>query len=193
MVLKKNVVFTSLLILVAVFGVAAGGTVHSVGDSSGWTIMDVDYKFWASSRTFQVGDSLVFNYNNDYHDVTEVTPNDFELCDPAKPLARYQTGSDIVSLTKPGYQQFICGVPGHCHMGQKLQILVQPASLGPVAAPVPGQVRSPSSSSSPSQANAPQHEHQVAPSPLQNGASKSASCMISFSFLALILAFVFYE
>ncbi|KAG2308596.1 hypothetical protein Bca52824_028344 [Brassica carinata] len=140
--IKINTFFTSLMILLAFFGVAVGGTVHKVGDSSGWTIMGVNYKAWASSRTFQVGDSLVFEYNNGFqvgdslvfeynngfHDVTEVSHNDFQLCEPSKPLARYHTGSDTI-------------IPGHCDIGQKLQILVLPASLGPVAAPVPGRVR----------------------------------------------------
>ncbi|XP_010473927.1 PREDICTED: mavicyanin-like [Camelina sativa] len=151
----KNVIFTSLLVLTTLFGVAIGGTVHKVGDSKGWTMIDVDYEAWASSRTFQVGDSLVFSYNNNFHDVTEVTYNDFHLCDSSKPLVTYNTGSDSISLTKPGVQQFICGVPEHCESGQKLQIHVLPALLGHVAAPVPGTVRSPSSSSSPSPANAP--------------------------------------
>ncbi|ESQ51563.1 hypothetical protein EUTSA_v10017820mg, partial [Eutrema salsugineum] len=147
-VVKNTTLNPSLLILVALLGVAVGGTVHKVGDSKGWTMMGVDYEAWASSRTFQVGDSLVFEYNNEYHDVTQVTPNDFEL-----------------------FQNFICGVPGHCDAGQKLQFHVLPASLGPVAAPVPRPVRSPISSSSPSPANAPQYQHQIAPSPLQSGAS----------------------
>ncbi|CAL9235057.1 unnamed protein product, partial [Arabidopsis halleri] len=110
-------------------------TVHQVGDSNGWTIMSVNYERWASSRTFHVGDSLFFKYNKDFHDVTEVSHNDFKLCEPSKPLTRYETGSDTVILTKPGLQHFICGFPSHCDMGQKLQIHVLPASLGPVAAP----------------------------------------------------------
>ncbi|CAA7037944.1 unnamed protein product [Microthlaspi erraticum] len=148
--IKSKSFFKSLLILVALFGAAVGGTVHKVGDSKGWTMMGADYEAWASSRTFKVGDSLVFEYDNEYHDVTEVTPNDFELCEPSSPLATYRTGSDTVSLTKPGIRNFICGTPGHCKIGQKLQILVLPASLGPVAAPVPRSVQSRSSSSSPS-------------------------------------------
>ncbi|CAF1864388.1 unnamed protein product [Brassica oleracea var. botrytis] len=98
--IKSNTFFPSLMILLALFGVAVGGTVHKVGDSSGWTMMGVNYEAWASSKTFQVGDSLAFEYNNGFHDVTEVTHNDFELCEPSKPLARYQTGSDTISLTK---------------------------------------------------------------------------------------------
>ncbi|XP_013616724.1 PREDICTED: mavicyanin-like [Brassica oleracea var. oleracea] len=105
--INSKLFFTSLMILVALIGVGVGGTVHKVGDSSGWTMMGVDYQAWASSRTFQVGDSLVFEYNNEFHDVTEVTPHDFELCYSSNPLARYQTGSDTVTLTKPGFQHFI--------------------------------------------------------------------------------------
>uniref|UniRef100_A0A0D3C3C3 Phytocyanin domain-containing protein n=1 Tax=Brassica oleracea var. oleracea TaxID=109376 RepID=A0A0D3C3C3_BRAOL len=92
--INSKLFFTSLMIIVALIGVGVGGTVHKVGDSSGWTMMGVDYQAWASSRTFQVGDSLVFEYNNEFHDVTEVTPHDFELCYSSNPLARYQTGSD---------------------------------------------------------------------------------------------------
>ncbi|KAL1190660.1 Mavicyanin [Cardamine amara subsp. amara] len=151
-------------------------------------MMGVDYKAWAFSRTFQVGDSLVFAYNKDFHDVTEVKHNDFELCNSSKPLTRYQTGFDTVTLTKPGLYNFICGVPGHCDLGQKVQIHVLPASLGPVAAPVPGPVLSPRSSSSPSSAKASEHQHQMAPSPLQSGASKSSASWIGFSLMALSLA-----
>ncbi|CAF2145096.1 unnamed protein product [Brassica rapa] len=98
--IKSNTFFTSLMILLALFGVAVGGTVHNVGDSSGWTMMGVNDKAWVSSRTFQVGESLGFEYNNGFHDVAH---NDLKLCEPSKPLARYQTGSNTTSLTKPGY------------------------------------------------------------------------------------------
>ncbi|CAG7907590.1 unnamed protein product [Brassica rapa] len=67
--IKTNNLFASLMILVAVFGVA-------------------------------VGDSLVSEYNKEYHDVIEVTHNIFEQCEP--------------SNNPPRVQNFICGVPGHC-------------------------------------------------------------------------------
>ncbi|CAH8282506.1 unnamed protein product [Eruca vesicaria subsp. sativa] len=186
--IKSNTFFTSLMILLALFGVAVGGTVHKVGDSSGWTMMGVNYETWASSRTFQVGDSLVFEYNNNFHDVTEVTHNDFKLCIPSKPLARYQTGSDTISLTKPGYQNFICGVPSHCDLGQKLQILVLPASLGPVAAPVPGPVRSPTTTSPLSLSpvtNSPQY--QTGPPTTPHSSAATSSVWIGFSYFLLSL------
>uniref|UniRef100_A0A0D3BTA9 Phytocyanin domain-containing protein n=2 Tax=Brassica oleracea var. oleracea TaxID=109376 RepID=A0A0D3BTA9_BRAOL len=145
-------------------------------------MMGVDYEAWASSRTFQVGDSLVFEYNKDYHNVNEITTNNFELCEPSNPLVRYETGSDTVTLTKPGVHNFICGVPSHCDIGQKLQIVVLPASLGPVAAPVPRPVRSPSSFSSPSPSlladspvnNGPRYQMGPAPAPHSAASDSSA-------------------
>ncbi|CAH8264150.1 unnamed protein product [Arabidopsis lyrata] len=184
------VFFTSLIILVVLCGVSIGGTVHKVGDSDGWTIMSVNnYDEWSSSKTFQVEDSLVFKYNKDFHDVTEVTHNDFKLCEPSKPLTRYETGSDTIILTKPGLQHFICGFPGHCDMGQKLQIHVLPASLGPVAAPVPRPVRSPSSFSSPSPSPlAPQY--QMGPSPAPLSAASNSNVWIGLCFIPLLLLFI---
>ena len=106
--IKSNAFFTSLMILVALFGVSFGGTVHKVGDSSGWTMANVNYEAWASSKTFQVRRLFGFRIQqwfsrchwSHYH-------NNFELCQPSKPLAIYQTGSDRISLTKPGYQNFM--------------------------------------------------------------------------------------
>ncbi|CAN8247577.1 unnamed protein product [Cochlearia groenlandica] len=196
---KNNLFFLSLMILVSLFGVSFGGTIHKVGDSQGWTMMGVNYEDWSSSKTFKVGDTLVFEYNNAYHDVNEVTPHDFESCDPSKPLAKYQTGSDTVKLTKPGFHHFICGVPGHCDIGQKLDILVLPTSLGPVAAPVPTPVQSPSSSSSPlyktntlaySPTNAPQY--QMGPSSrvdVQRGESNSLGSWIGLSILLALIVY----
>ncbi|CAH8294045.1 unnamed protein product [Eruca vesicaria subsp. sativa] len=195
---KNKSLFASLVILVALFGAVIGGTVHKVGDSKGWTMMGADYESWASSRTFQVGDSLVFEYNKDYHDVNEVTLNNFELCEPSNPLERYETGSDTVTLTKAGVHNFICGVPGHCSIGQKLQIVVLPASLGPVAAPVPRPVRSPSSSLSPSPSplavspvnNGP--KYQTGPSaPAPHSAASNSSAWIGSCVLISLLPFFF--
>ncbi|CAN8247561.1 unnamed protein product [Cochlearia groenlandica] len=133
---KNNLFFLSLIILVSLFGVSLGGTMHVVGDSQGWVMMGVDYKSWSSSKTFHVGDTLLFKYIYDDHNVNEVTLDNFELCETSNALARYETGSDTVTLTKPGVYYYICGFPDHCRAGQKFQILVLPASLGHVVAPV---------------------------------------------------------
>ncbi|XP_010542105.1 PREDICTED: mavicyanin-like [Tarenaya hassleriana] len=97
------------------------GTTHKI---EGWA-PGVDYYTWVTSRHFQVGDSLVFEYNKDFHDVTEVaSPLAFEFCDLSSTIARYKTGYDVVNLTRPGRYYYVCGAPGHCQAGQRFDILV---------------------------------------------------------------------
>jgi len=53
---EKAVVF--LLMMMAAFEVS-DAAVHKVGDSSGWTIIgNIDYKKWAATKNFQVGDTI---------------------------------------------------------------------------------------------------------------------------------------
>ncbi|KAG2332888.1 hypothetical protein Bca52824_004068 [Brassica carinata] len=68
-------------------------------------LMRIQFNF---VTTFYVGDSLIFQYNKDLHNLIEVSFKDYELT---------------------GHYYFICGVPGHCECGQKLEVLVMPASL----------------------------------------------------------------
>ncbi|GER39526.1 early nodulin-like protein [Striga asiatica] len=69
--LKREILL--LLIFVGVCGFCkCNGSVYKVGDSVGWTIMgNVDYNQWASSKTFQVGDTLVFEYDQAFHNVMQ--------------------------------------------------------------------------------------------------------------------------
>ncbi|KAJ7007700.1 hypothetical protein NC653_006663 [Populus alba x Populus x berolinensis] len=83
----------------------------------------VDYQDWVASKNFHGGDTLVFNYNNQFHNVKQVTHQGFEL----------------------GHFYFICGYPGHCQAGQKIDILVTPATSN--LSPAPLSRISPSSAS----------------------------------------------
>lgn len=60
MVFVKEAVFLFLMMVVVGFfsTTVIGSTVYNVGDSAGWTGGHVDYHMWASSKTFQVGDTL---------------------------------------------------------------------------------------------------------------------------------------
>jgi len=54
---EKTVVFL-LPLLMAAFQVSHAA-VHKVGDSSGWTIIgNIDYRKWAATKNFQVGDTI---------------------------------------------------------------------------------------------------------------------------------------
>lgn len=50
---------TLLFLILACFMQLCFGVVYKVGESAGWTtIGNVDYKQWAASKTFQVGDVI---------------------------------------------------------------------------------------------------------------------------------------
>ncbi|KAL7210257.1 hypothetical protein ACSBR1_031759 [Camellia fascicularis] len=71
------------LLLVAMFAglEVSMAAVYKVGDSAGWTIIgNIDYKAWAASKTFHVGDVIIFEYNSQYHDVLQVTHKEYQAC-----------------------------------------------------------------------------------------------------------------
>ncbi|KAK3417594.1 mavicyanin [Eucalyptus grandis] len=120
------------------------GAVYKVGDTAGWTtIGNVDYKQWSATKTFQLGDTILFQYSAQFHNVMHVTHAEFRACNTTSPKATYTTGNDSITLTNRGHHYFFCGVPGHCQAGQKVDINVlrKPVSAqtpSPSAVPTPG-------------------------------------------------------
>ncbi|BBH10295.1 Cupredoxin superfamily protein [Prunus dulcis] len=145
---KNSMLFFMVL---ALFGVCFG-TVYKVGDSNGWTDKgSVSYKDWASTKNFVVGDAIVFEYNAKEQNVVQVkTLTEFNGCNSKAPLSTYNSGNDAVELKKAGHFFYICGLPGHCEAGQKVDIRV----LEPSQAPSPSH-----SSPSPSPAPSSNHSH----------------------------------
>ncbi|CAA6659158.1 unnamed protein product [Spirodela intermedia] len=134
--------FFFLFLAVAFLGLAApsAATVHKVGDAAGWTIMgNVDYAAWAASRTFRVGDTIVFTYNSNFHNVLEVNKVGFGKCSAAAPIATYTTGNDSIVLKSSGHQYFLCGIPGTAMR------LSSPAPSGSPSAAPAAPIGSPSS------------------------------------------------
>ncbi|XP_059625386.1 chemocyanin-like [Cornus florida] len=202
---KKAMVF---LVLMAVSGVSMG-VVYKVGDSEGWTSLGhVDYKSWALSKIFKIGDVIVFEYNNQYHNVIRVTHKNFNACNATAPYANFTSGNDSFTIKKGGHFYFICGVPGHCQAGQKVDIRVGTApdltlppssssspapaapALGPSASSTPAPIDdettvSPSQSTSPSPSPA-----SSSPSPSPSSSPNSASTLLTHWFSAVVLAFL---
>ncbi|KAK9086731.1 hypothetical protein Syun_029125 [Stephania yunnanensis] len=113
-----------LSVIFALLHVSAGA-VHRVQ----WSVGNVDYNEWAFSQSFHPGDTLVFEYNAHSHNVMQVNPSDFKSCNStAPPLAVYTSGDDAVTFKMTGNYYFICGAPGHCEAGQKVEIKVVPSS-----------------------------------------------------------------
>ncbi|WCJ19710.1 Cupredoxin superfamily protein [Euphorbia peplus] len=88
--------------------------------------MGVDYQHWTADKTIHIGDVVVFNYNNQFHNVMQMNKEGFGNCSATSPIATYTSESDSINLDKEGRAYFICGFPSHCELGQKLTIFVNP-------------------------------------------------------------------
>ncbi|KAJ4710377.1 mavicyanin-like [Melia azedarach] len=174
----------ALWVMTSLFGFSFCA-VHKVGDSAGWTLIgNVDYNKWSSSNNFHVGDTIVFEYNNQFHNVKQVTHQDFQSCNATSAIAVYTTGSDSIALKTPGHYYFLCGFPGHCEAGQKLDIMVAPASLNPSS--------SPRSSAGSSSHNSPHPDDQIqrnSASSLQTLSFKLWLVLVSIATFVIGLAF----
>ncbi|KAI3841777.1 hypothetical protein MKW92_000461 [Papaver armeniacum] len=114
--------------------VSSMAATYDVGDDSGWTIMGgVNYNEWASSKTFHAGDTLrkflLFSFSTMNHVLQQ-------LHSPPKRQGTtlFQSwGMMITSISS-------VVSPGHCEMGQKVDIQVAaqiPAISPPSATPPP--------------------------------------------------------
>ncbi|KAL6191160.1 hypothetical protein ACLB2K_037551 [Fragaria x ananassa] len=133
----------ALAVVVAMMAVVlqvSYATEYKVGDSAGWTtIGNVNYKEWAATKTFRVGDVIKFTYNAQFHNVLRVTHAMYRSCNVSVPLESFSTGNDSITIKTKGHHFFVCGVPGHCQSGQKVDINVRnaPIAATPSALPSP--------------------------------------------------------
>ncbi|KAL3812643.1 hypothetical protein ACJIZ3_013911 [Penstemon smallii] len=156
----------------------SNGAVYKVGDSAGWTtIGNVDYKQWAVTKTFRIGDVIVFEYNPQFHNVMQVTHTEYKACNVSSPISTHTTGNDSITISNNGHHFFLCGVPGHCQAGQKVDINVLRA---PLVVPSPSGLPS-----TVPEAAVP------APSP-SNAAAAMPFGKLGWFFLFLEILFVFY-
>ncbi|KAK6257321.1 hypothetical protein QUC31_000780 [Theobroma cacao] len=134
------------LVLVLCMVVPSLATDYTVGDTAGWST-GVDYSIWTQGKTFNVGDSLVFNYPTS-HTVDEVSQSDYSTCTVGNAISTENTGATTITLKTAGTHYFICGVIGHCGNGMKLAVTVESGSSTTPS-------KSPSSSSSPPSSDKP--------------------------------------
>ncbi|KAK1402279.1 basic blue protein-like [Heracleum sosnowskyi] len=75
-----------------------------------------------SNITFRAGDILVFNYDQDMHNVVPVDEANYLNCSiPEIAAAVYTSGHDSIVLG-PGKNYFICGTMGHCIAGMFINV-----------------------------------------------------------------------
>ncbi|KAJ8547531.1 hypothetical protein K7X08_011117 [Anisodus acutangulus] len=168
--------FLLTTVVLSLFTATLGGAaVYKVGDSAGWTIGG-GANAWAASKNLRVGDILVFEYNRTQHNVLRVSLADYHKCNAGNPITSYSSGNDSITIKGPGHYYYICGFPGHCQAGQKLDVRVLKVTR-------PTDSRSGSPSPSPSQSPAPAavssttSAHVIAPSP--NSKSSASSVLIN--------------
>ncbi|KAJ8766473.1 hypothetical protein K2173_022532 [Erythroxylum novogranatense] len=146
-------------VLLALMLQVIDATVYEVGDAAGWTnVGNVNYKKWAATKNFQLGDTVIFEYNAPFHNVMRVTRAMYRACNTSAPVATYTTGNDSITIRTRGHHYFICGKSGHCEAGQKVDINVPrdhqvPASSPSASTPPSPPVPSDKSPGQPSQKN----------------------------------------
>ncbi|KAL1199828.1 Mavicyanin [Cardamine amara subsp. amara] len=140
----KTKIFGFMLVMITTFMIllsCCSATVYKVGDSDGWTAKDGMYREWAEGKEFHVGDSLVFEYDRNFNDVTQVSGAlELEYCDSSSPKAVYNTGHDVVTLKEPGYHHFMSSNQSQCTSGQRLDVLVVHDPSRPIPPPLPRKI-----------------------------------------------------
>ncbi|KAK2966633.1 hypothetical protein RJ640_002331 [Escallonia rubra] len=110
------VVVTAMLLFVLLHSNVAQADTYNVGDSSGWGF---NVTGWADNKSFKAGDTLVFKYKTEFHNVVAVNKACYDSCEPTGKV--YESGNDEIELEK-GDSYFICGKPGHCAAGMKIAV-----------------------------------------------------------------------
>ncbi|KAF8397996.1 hypothetical protein HHK36_016922 [Tetracentron sinense] len=108
------------------------GLQHKVGDSV-WSIPATPdfYSNWSANRFFQVDDTLVFEFQSEFHNVMQVSRREYDNCTAENPFRDFWVGPAIVPLIQEGVSYFICSIANYCFLGQKLSVAVHHRSSTP--------------------------------------------------------------
>ncbi|KAG7584143.1 Phytocyanin domain [Arabidopsis suecica] len=161
MITKK--IFGFVLMITILFG-CCSATTYKVGGSNGWTGKK---NSWAVHKEFHVGDSLIFQYDQNINDVIQVSGAlEYESCDSSSPKAVYNTGHDVVTLKEPGYHYFISSNHIQCVHGLKLDVLVVHDKSRPIPPPPPpSKIQEPSRPTPPPPAKINEPSRPISPPP----------------------------
>ncbi|XP_052192966.1 basic blue protein-like [Diospyros lotus] len=97
----------------------AQAATYNVGGAGGWTFNVVG---WPKGKRFKAGDTLVFNYNPQAHNVVVVNNAGYNSCNAPPGSKVYSSGKDQIKLRK-GQNFFICSFPGHCQSAMKIAVV----------------------------------------------------------------------
>ncbi|KAK1584521.1 hypothetical protein Q3G72_033707 [Acer saccharum] len=85
----------------------------------------INYSQWAESKRFQIGDSLVFNYQSGQDSVLQVTREAYTNCSTTDtPMANFTDGHTVFTFNRSGAFYFISGNEDNCKNNEKLVVVV---------------------------------------------------------------------
>lgn len=120
----------------------------------------------------EIAKLAVFEYNKEFHSVVRVTHKNFNACNLTAPYVTWATGNDSFTIRRAGHYYFVCGFPGHCSAGQKVDIRVPKHDPAQGPSPAAGPFDLPSDSSGPttvaSSPAQPQHRKKSAASSIHS-------------------------
>ncbi|KAL5769022.1 hypothetical protein ACOSP7_015580 [Xanthoceras sorbifolium] len=117
--------FGCFVAVMSLLQVATAATQYTVGDSYGWAVPPNNssdfYDDWVSNKTFQIGDSVLFNWTGS-HTATEVAKEDYDNC--TKLGIILATPGVSVQFNENGTRYFVCSISTHCEQGQKVKFVI---------------------------------------------------------------------
>ncbi|KAF7806405.1 blue copper protein-like [Senna tora] len=90
---------------------------YTVGGVLGWLVPpggEIVYDSWASVRSFQVGDALVFLFVNGTQDVAVVTKEAYDKCETNSSIAVYSSSPTRIVLDTIGEHYYTSTYKDHC-------------------------------------------------------------------------------
>ncbi|KAK8464177.1 hypothetical protein PHAVU_011G139300 [Phaseolus vulgaris] len=170
-----------------------------VGGQKGWSVPN-DPSFnpfnqWAEKSRFQIGDSLVFNYQSGQDSVLNVKSEDYASCNTDSPYAKFSDGHTVFKLNQSGPHFFISGSKDNCLKNEKLTVIVlaeRSKNTNQTTNASPPSPQSSSSSPSPTgqEGQSPTSDTNQTPSPVSEPPPPSAAASAFVSLAASAGAFM---
>ncbi|CAL0333818.1 unnamed protein product [Lupinus luteus] len=130
-ILRSNILVHALgwlLCVLLLVHKGAAGYEFIVGGQKGWSVpSDPNYNHfnqWAQKSRFQIGDSIVFNYQSGQDSVLYVKSEDYDNCNTDSPYAKFSDGHTIIKLNHSGPHFFISGNKDNCLKNEKVTVIV---------------------------------------------------------------------
>ncbi|RDY02931.1 Early nodulin-like protein 3, partial [Mucuna pruriens] len=176
-----------------------------VGGQKGWSVpSDPSFNHlnqWAEKNRFQIGDSLVFNYQSGQDSVLYVKSEDYASCNTGSPYAKYSDGHTVFKLNQSGPHFFISGNKDNCNKNEKLTVIVlsdrsKNTNQTSTSSPPSPQSSSPSPAPTGQEGQSPTPDTNQTPSPVNEPPppNAAASAFVSLAgslgaFMASVLVF----